>query len=107
MNEAYRFVRMPGPCFGSRFRICLVPVEETYPNCPDYHLEDGVVAVGEEIHPQEAKAHLRSAGWSYRTAAPALGVTYQHLCYVLNGHRHSLRLLAKVAALPHRKEVES
>ena len=52
----------------------------------------------------QAKAHLRAAGWSYRTAAPRLGVTYQHLCYVLNGQRESRRLLANIIRLPtHRR----
>ena len=47
-----------------------------------------------------SKKQLKALGWSYRRAAPLLGVTYQHLCLVLNGHRHSRRLLAKVASLP-------
>ncbi len=49
---------------------------------------------------QQAKAHMRAAGWSYRRAALHLGVSYQHVCYVLNGQRHSASLLAKLLHLP-------
>lgn len=48
----------------------------------------------------QAKSHLRATGWSYRTAARRLGVCYQHLCYVLNGHRESRSLLQRVLELP-------
>ena len=47
-----------------------------------------------------AKAHLRAAGRSSRSAATALGVSYQHVSYVLNGQRHSASLLKKLSALP-------
>lgn len=46
------------------------------------------------------KQVLKSRGWSYRKAAEKLGVTYQHICLVMNGRRKSRRLLAAVAALP-------
>lgn len=49
---------------------------------------------------ERAKRELKSKGWSYRRAAIALGRSYQHLSDVLNGHRHSRSLLAKVVALP-------
>ena len=45
------------------------------------------------------KQHLQEQGLTYRVAAPLLGCTYQHLSEVLNGHRTSRRLLAKVANL--------
>jgi lambda repressor-like predicted transcriptional regulator len=55
-------------------------------------------------HPTSAaKEMLKARGWSYRSAAPELGVTYQHLSEVLNGRRHSRRLLAKVAAIKPRE----
>ncbi len=47
-----------------------------------------------------AKRVLKARGWSYRRAAPVLGVTYQHLCEVLNGHRQSERILRQIADLP-------
>lgn len=47
-----------------------------------------------------AKHTLKARGWSYRRAAPQLGVTYQHLSEVLNGKRNSRRLLAKIEQLP-------
>jgi hypothetical protein len=47
------------------------------------------------------KVTFKRKGWSYRTAAPVLGVTYQYLCDVLNGRRQSTRLLRKVRSLPH------
>ncbi len=46
-----------------------------------------------------AKALLRSKNWSYRRAANVLGVTYQHLCLVLNGHRVGTRLIPKIMAI--------
>ena len=50
-----------------------------------------------------AKAHLRAAGWSYRSAALRLGVSYQHVSYVLNGQRLSASLLEKIVSLPKAK----
>lgn len=50
-----------------------------------------------------ARSHLFAAGWSYRSAAPVLGVSYQHLAQVLTGERQSRRLTAAVQALPRRK----
>jgi len=50
------------------------------------------------------KAILKKKGWSYRSAGPVLGVTYQHLSEVLNGKRSSLRLLRKIRTLPARRE---
>ena len=48
---------------------------------------------------QRAKARLTELGLSYRRAAPLLGVRFEHLCLVLNGHRDSARLLAAIDAL--------
>ena len=55
-----------------------------------------------EKHVDE-KARFKRKGWSYRVAAPLLGVTYQHLSDVLNGNRQSLRLLKKIRGLPKRE----
>lgn len=52
-----------------------------------------------------AKRTLRARGWSYRRAAPQLGVCYQHLALVLTGRRESQRLLARIEAIPHRTQV--
>ena len=52
-----------------------------------------------------AKRTLRARGWSYRSAAPELGVCYQHLALVLTGRRESQRLLARIEAIPHRTQV--
>jgi hypothetical protein len=54
----------------------------------------------EEIKLRDAKQHLKDAGLSYRTAAPKLGITYQHLNLVLNGHRQSRRVLQQIMSLP-------
>ena len=54
---------------------------------------------------QQAKRTLRARGWSYRRAAPQLGVCYQHLALVLTGRRESQRLLARIEAIPHRTQV--
>ena len=53
---------------------------------------------------QTAKRSLKAKGWSYRTAAPELGVCYQHLAFVLTGRRQSRRLLDKIEALPQRQK---
>ena len=52
---------------------------------------------------QAARKHFHAAGWSYRAAAPQLGVSYQHLAQVLTGDRQSRRLLAAVLQLPIRQ----
>ena len=49
------------------------------------------------------KASFKQKGWSYRSAAPQLGVTYKYLCEVLNGKISSRRLLKKIQALPRRE----
>ncbi len=51
------------------------------------------------MNPDHAKRTLKARGWSYRRAAPVLGVTYQHLSEVLNSRRHSRRLIRRVMAL--------
>ena len=56
------------------------------------------------MSPATAKRTLKTKGWSYRTAAPALGVCYQHLAFVLTGRRTSRRLLARIHELPVRKQ---
>lgn len=50
---------------------------------------------------ESAKKALKSKGWTYRTAAPQLSVTYQHLSEVLNGNRESRRLMLRIKQLPH------
>ena len=47
-----------------------------------------------------AKKYLREAGWSQQAAAKYLGVTFEHLNRVLNGHRESLSLIEKIEKLP-------
>lgn len=46
------------------------------------------------------KAKIKKKGYTYRTAAPALGVTYPYLSDVLNGKRFSIRLVKKINTLP-------
>jgi hypothetical protein len=50
------------------------------------------------------KQHLQELGWTYRAAAPVLGVTYQYLCRVCNGERQSDRLTKKILEMPAREE---
>ena len=52
------------------------------------------------MSPAAAKRSLKAKGWSYRRAAPHLGVNYVHLALVLTGKRESRRLLHRIAALP-------
>ena len=49
-----------------------------------------------------AREEMKRKGWSYRTAASFLGVTYQHICLVLNEKRTSLSLLRRLTSLPKR-----
>ena len=49
------------------------------------------------------KKRLRSKGWTHSAAAAELGVTYEHLNRVLNGHRESARLIARIESLPARE----
>jgi transcriptional regulator with XRE-family HTH domain len=53
---------------------------------------------------EHAKVTLKRRGWSYRSAAVLLGITYQHLSYVLNGHRDSRRILAAIERIPEREK---
>jgi transcriptional regulator with XRE-family HTH domain len=53
---------------------------------------------------EHAKVTLKERGWTYRSAAQVLGITYQHLSYVLNGHRESRRVLAAIERIPEREK---
>ena len=46
------------------------------------------------------KKELRRKGWSYRQAAPVLGVHYVYLCNFANGIYQSHRLTKKIQRLP-------
>lgn len=48
---------------------------------------------------KDARRHLKANGWSYRTAAPVLGVHYVHLALVLTGKRESAALVRRVMEL--------
>lgn len=50
------------------------------------------------------KKRLKAKGWTQPDAAHELGVRYEHVNRVLNGHRDSERLLRDLEALPNRKE---
>lgn len=54
----------------------------------------------------DRKVTFKRKGWTYRSAAPVLGVTYQYLCDVLNGQRESRRLMSKVDSLPPRRTLQ-
>lgn len=56
---------------------------------------------------ERAKQALKTKGYSYRVAAPDLGVSYQHVCLVLTGKRESKRLLQKIFTLPVREKKSS
>lgn len=55
---------------------------------------------------RKARETLDRKGWSYRAAAPLLGVGYVHLARVLTGHRESRRLLLAIEGLPDRAETD-
>lgn len=48
---------------------------------------------------RDLKASMVEAGLTQRYAAQRLGVTFEHLNRVLNGRRHSRRLLSQVISL--------
>lgn len=48
------------------------------------------------------KRILKERGWSYRTAAPVLGVQFSHLFRVLKGERKSSALLKRIEQIHHR-----
>jgi transcriptional regulator with XRE-family HTH domain len=52
---------------------------------------------------QQSKVTLKRKGWSQRQAAKTLGIGFEHLNRVLNGHRESKRLLAAIESLPEAK----
>lgn len=49
-----------------------------------------------------ARQHLRSTGWSYRSAAVELGCSFTQLAHVLTGRRQSRSLVSRITALPQR-----
>jgi transcriptional regulator with XRE-family HTH domain len=49
---------------------------------------------------QTARNTLRRKGWTQKEAAACLGVTREHLTYVLNARRQSRRILAAIQELP-------
>jgi transcriptional regulator with XRE-family HTH domain len=49
---------------------------------------------------EQLKAKLKQRGWTYRSAAEQLGVSYPYLSDVLNGHHSSRRLCQRIEALP-------
>jgi hypothetical protein len=52
----------------------------------------------------QAKHHLKTLGYAQRKVAPLLGVTYEHLNRVLNGHLKSRSLLERISNLPPQKK---
>lgn len=53
---------------------------------------------------ERARQLLKQRGYSYRRAAPVLGVHYSHLALVLTGKRQSRRLLRRIEQLPPAKQ---
>ena len=47
-----------------------------------------------------AKQVLKARGWTYRQAAPVLGVHFTHLAKVLTSRRVSASLLRRISELP-------
>ena len=54
----------------------------------------------------QAKDKLKTGGWTYRTAAPVLGVSFSWLGRVLSGKIHSRALLMAITHLPTATEWE-
>ncbi len=51
-------------------------------------------------HVQAARDELRRKGWTQKAAAERLGVTREHMTYVLNARRVSRRILDAIKELP-------
>ena len=49
---------------------------------------------------QQAKSTLKNKGWSYRRAAPLLGVRQESLSRILNGQFQNRRVLRAIEHLP-------
>lgn len=49
---------------------------------------------------EKTKERFKAKGWSYRSAGPELGVSFEHLARVMNGQRESASLLRRVERLP-------
>lgn len=58
----------------------------------------------EQLTPSQAKVLMKERGHSYRSAAKFLGVHFTHLDRVLQGHRESKTLMAKISNLPIRRK---
>ena len=55
---------------------------------------------------RSAKAILKNRGWSYRSAAPLLGITYVSLSRILNGTYQNRRVLTAIETMPDRKAAQ-
>lgn len=53
----------------------------------------------------KARGYLKATHRTYRSAAGEIGVSYQHLSDVLNGHRGSRVLINRILALPKHRPV--
>ena len=62
-------------------------------------------SLSEEVN--NARTSLAGKGWTYRAAAPELGVHHVHLALVMKGHRISRRLLAAIEDIPPRPKEEA
>jgi hypothetical protein len=51
---------------------------------------------------ERVKQEMQRKGWSYRSAAPRVGRSYQWICLVLNGKATSEPVLKAIAGLPPR-----
>jgi len=52
---------------------------------------------------QQAKVTLKLKGYSYRSAAPLLGIRHESLCRILNGQFSNRRVLSEIQKLPRQK----
>ena len=55
-----------------------------------------------QFNAEHVKREMKRKGWSYRTAAPHVGRSYQWICDVLNGKKVSGPVLRGILALPPR-----
>jgi transcriptional regulator with XRE-family HTH domain len=52
----------------------------------------------------KAKVELKSKGWSYRSVAPVLGISFAQLDRILNGRSHNPAIIELINSLPQRAD---
>jgi hypothetical protein len=84
------------PVFRNNFPFCLA--------LPNWIREFLPVMTSHKQRRATLKRRLKANGWTQQAAADEIGVGFEQVNRVLNGHRDSASLLEKLEALPARGE---